>query len=262
MTNSAKATLPVAIPAATIVLYRENADGPAEHLMIERTVAMAFAAGALVFPGGRVEADDHAIATNPDLALHAPDEAADAAGRVAAIRETIEEVGVAVGVTPAPSPATITSWRAALKAGQPLLPLLQQAGVQLDLACIVPFARWNPRLFAHRLFDTRFYIALCPQDALAVHDTDEAAHHVWLSAAVALEADDAGRYRMIFPTRCNAERLAAHPRFADMLAHLAVTPMQVITPWIAVIDGAERICIPEDAGYPVTSALLEDLKKG
>ena len=246
----------IAIPAATIVLYRQTETGPAEHLMIERTAQMVFAAGALVFPGGRIEADDHAIAADPALAVNAPVDAEDAAGRVAAIRETIEEVGIAVGVVPAPLATTIAAWRAALKAHQPLRPLLIASGSQLDLADLVPFARWRPKLLAHRLFDTRFYVALCPDLADAAHDTDEAAQHVWLTAEAAIAADDAGHHSMLFPTRRNVERLALYPRFADVLAHVAVTKPQIITPWFDEIDGKPCLRIPEDAGYPVTSAAV------
>ena len=84
--------LPEPIPAATLVLMREREGGPPELLVTERTGQMAFAAGALVFPGGRIDADDH---------LTAETLGTDAA-KVAAIRETIEETGLAPGLTPAP----------------------------------------------------------------------------------------------------------------------------------------------------------------
>ena len=65
--------------------------------MIERTGPMAFAAGALVFPGGRIDKDDRSsaegIAAFPD-----------AAARIAAIRETIEETGIAPATAPQPAP--------------------------------------------------------------------------------------------------------------------------------------------------------------
>ena len=57
-----EADLPEPIPAATLVLMRERASGPPEVLVTERTGNMAFAAGALVFPGGRIDADDHCTA--------------------------------------------------------------------------------------------------------------------------------------------------------------------------------------------------------
>ena len=44
-----------AIPAATLVVFRERAGTTPELLMVERAKEMRFAAGALVFPGGRVD---------------------------------------------------------------------------------------------------------------------------------------------------------------------------------------------------------------
>ena len=83
--------LPPPIPAATLILMRPAPDGgPPEILMMERSETMAFAAGALVFPGGRIDDDDQDIAAALSLRP-------DAAARIAAIRETIEETGIAPG---------------------------------------------------------------------------------------------------------------------------------------------------------------------
>src|SRR5689334_3935018 len=96
------------IPAATLVLMRARAKGSPEVLVMERTGGMAFAAGALVFPGGRIDAADIEAAAG----LGVPD----AAARIAAIRETIEETGLAPGLAPAPSPALAAALRAGLTA--------------------------------------------------------------------------------------------------------------------------------------------------
>lgn len=85
---------PDAIPAATLVLLRDRQDGPPDLLMVERSAAMAFAAGALVFPGGRIDPGDHLLADTVQQE--------DATARIAAIRETIEEAGIAVGLSPLP----------------------------------------------------------------------------------------------------------------------------------------------------------------
>ena len=82
-----------AIPAATLIVVRERSDGPPELLMVERAGGMAFAAGAWVFPGGRIDEADREFARNTAL-----DPAA-----VAAIRETLEETAVAVGLRPDPT---------------------------------------------------------------------------------------------------------------------------------------------------------------
>ena len=48
-----------AIPAATLIVVRDRGGEKPELLMVERADGMAFAAGALVFPGGRIDAADH-----------------------------------------------------------------------------------------------------------------------------------------------------------------------------------------------------------
>ena len=84
-----------AIPAATLVVWRDAEAGP-EILVVERSARMAFAAGAIVFPGGRVDEGDRLLAAS----IGQPDEAA----RVTAIRETIEETGVIPAIIDRPEP--------------------------------------------------------------------------------------------------------------------------------------------------------------
>src|SRR4051794_37744065 len=81
-----------AIPAATLILVRETAGEGPQLLMVERAGGMAFAAGALVFPGGRIDAADRALAADAGIDP----------GAVAAIRETVEETAVPVGLSPLP----------------------------------------------------------------------------------------------------------------------------------------------------------------
>ena len=50
-----------AIPAATLIVVRERAGSAPELLMVERAGGMAFAAGALVFPGGRIDDADRQL---------------------------------------------------------------------------------------------------------------------------------------------------------------------------------------------------------
>ncbi|RZM08222.1 MAG: NUDIX domain-containing protein, partial [Sphingomonas sp.] len=103
--------MPAAIPAATLVIVRDTPAAGPELLMVERAKAMAFAGGALVFPGGRVDPGDHALAA----VLGTPDD--DTAARIAAIRETIEEAGLPVGLSPMPPPTAFETLRAALHDG-------------------------------------------------------------------------------------------------------------------------------------------------
>lgn len=259
MSETKMTDLPPAIPAATLILYDETQAGPPLHLMIERSAAMAFMPGALVFPGGRIEPGDRALAASYGaasfLAADVPEDANDAAGRVAAIRETLEEVGLAVGIRPLPDAATITAWRTALKDRGEFSALLGDT-YKLDLSVLVPFAHWLPKLPAPRRFETRFYLARRESEAMAAHDEDEAAKHVWISAAQALADGREGRHTLMFPTMANLERLAAHPGFERVQAHLAQTPVQLISPVLNVENGERVLRIPEGIGYPVTSIAL------
>lgn len=232
------------IPAATLIVMRERAGGAPELLMVERSAAMRFAGGALVFPGGRVDPGDRALA-----ALHEGDPD-DLAARIAAIRETIEEAGLAIGVN---GLADLAAARAALYVGTAVGEML--AGCELDLEALVPFARWlPPDDVSHRVFDTRFYLARLPEGAGApVVDGNENVRLFWATAREVLDAADAGRARIIFPTRRNLERLARFWTFTEAVADARTHPVEAITPWTEVRNGEEWLCIPEGLGYPVTS---------
>lgn len=250
--------LPPPIPAATLVLLRERDGGAPELLMMERSADMAFAAGALAFPGGRIDPGDHALGTRlrPDL------DPLDAAARVAAMRETIEESGLAPGVSPLPDEAAIARIRTALLAETPLSALLDEHGLTLDLDALVPFARWCPTFREARRFDTFFYLARAATGGPApTRNEAEAAQIHWASATQFLADIAAGEARAIFPTRRNLERLALFGTFDEAAADAAAHPVQCIMPHIEERAGIRWLCIPEDAGYPVTAELLETARR-
>jgi 8-oxo-dGTP pyrophosphatase MutT (NUDIX family) len=248
--------LPDAIPAATLVLMRERADGPPELLVTERTGQMAFAAGALVFPGGRIDADDHRSA-----GLLAPD-VADGAARIAAIRETIEETGIAPAVSPPPGPELAASLSEALHRDESFAGLLAAHGLALDAAALTPFARWCPNFRETRRFDTLFFLAEAPAGAGApVVSEREAVRAFWASATDILAEAGAGRAKIIFPTRRNLERLARFGSIAEARADAERHPVARITPWLEERDGSMHVCIPEGIGYPVTSEPLETARR-
>ena len=98
-------------PAATVVLWRESPDGP-QVLMGQRGEGAVFMPSKFVFPGGRVDDEDHAAARPgflaPDcarrLALMAPDDApAPDVLVAAALRELTEETGLNLAAMEHPS---------------------------------------------------------------------------------------------------------------------------------------------------------------
>ena len=81
---------PPAIPAATVVLLRD-APGGLETLMLRRNSKLAFAGGAWVFPGGRIDPEDY-----PGGEVTTDDPRVTEAARAAAVREAEEEAGLVV----------------------------------------------------------------------------------------------------------------------------------------------------------------------
>ena len=242
-----------AIPAATLILVREPAAGAPELLMVERAGGMAFAAGALVFPGGRIDQADRQLGQALGVDADA----------IAAIRETIEETAVPVGVSPVPDAEMARRLQDALVGDRPLAEVLVEAGLNLDPSALTPFARWVPKFHAVRRFDTLFYVARCPAGDWTPRVIEgECTGAFWLSAQKVLDRDARGEARLIFPTRRNLERLAQHSSFDQIRADAMEHPIEPVTPWVEERDGAKFITIPDNLGYPVTQERLDGLWRG
>jgi 8-oxo-dGTP pyrophosphatase MutT (NUDIX family) len=241
-----------AVPAATLILVRDCPDAP-ELLMVERAQGMAFAAGALVFPGGRIDEADRELGEAQGI-----DPAA-----VAAIRETIEETAVPVGLSPAPDAGVTRALQDSLIAEAPFAETLQTRGIDLDASTLTPFARWVPKFHAVRRFDTLFFVAKCPEGDWQPRTIEgECSGACWVTAAEVLERDRRGEARLIFPTRRNLERLALHDSFEEIRADALSHPIEPVTPWVEEREGERFITIPSHLGYPVTEERLEGLWRG
>ena len=248
------------IPAATVVIFRRApGGGPPEILMQVRSRSLAFAGGMAVFPGGRVDPSDYELARQADYA-----DVEEAAHQIAAIRETLEETGLALGLRGLIDAHSAAEARAILLEEKSLLPVLERMGWRIALHDLVPFARWfpkNERLT--RIFDTRFYIADLGTGAVDIAvDAQENTRLFWTSAQGALAAADQGEIEVIFPTRRNLERLAQFADFDRAREHAQTTPLPTIVPWIEERAEGRSLCIPDNCGYPVTSVPLDEAKRG
>jgi 8-oxo-dGTP pyrophosphatase MutT (NUDIX family) len=199
--------------AASLILLHDRPGRAPDILFVQRGASLSFAAGAYVFPGGRVDPEDVAASAGSSLP--------DGAARIAALRETREETGIVAAVDP---------------------------------AHLIPFARWLPNHEAvTRRFDTRFYLASTRDRSAPVADGTETSHAFWATAAELLDRCRAGDGRAIFPTRRLLERLARFGSYAEACAEAARLPDRIISPWVEQRDGEAWLCIPDDAGYPVTA---------
>ncbi|WP_353216518.1 NUDIX hydrolase [Sandarakinorhabdus sp.] len=269
MTDAAK---PVSIAAATVILARAGPDGVPEILLVQRGEQLAFAGGALVFPGGRVDAGDIAIARNPQLASGFAELAdADAAARVACAREALEETGVLLTEGPVPDADALAAARHALASGPDadesagFAHMLAAMGHKVDAARFIPFARWEPpaAVAIVRRFDTRFYLADAGRSASAAIAPDgfEAKALRWTSAAQALADYADGRAAMVFPTWCNMHRLAQYFTMAALFDACAARPAPYVQPAFERIDGEDWLTISEGLDYPITRDRLANQRR-
>jgi 8-oxo-dGTP pyrophosphatase MutT (NUDIX family) len=259
MIHETSPTLPqgVLIPAATVVVFRQSGEGPPELLMVQRSRTMRFAGGAAVFPGGKVDPQDRELS-----AKLTPGENCElAAARIAAIRETLEETGLAIGLRQPVSASQAAAARAMLIARGALAPVLDAFGWELDPARLVHFAHWcAPR---QRAYDTHFFLSDVGSGAVELDaDNTECTGLFWVTAAQALAMADAGDISVIYPTRRNLERLALFGSFTDAVAHAARYPVQRICPAEIDRDGHTWVEIPDGLGYPVLRQSITQAERG
>jgi 8-oxo-dGTP pyrophosphatase MutT (NUDIX family) len=214
---------------------------------------MAFAAGALVFPGGHIDEADRELGRHLEVDSHA----------IAAIRETVEETAVPVAIFPTPDADGAIALQQSLIADEPFVTALAHCGCTLETGALTPFARWVPKFHAVRRFDTLFFIARAPPGDWHPRVVEgECAGAAWLAARAVLEREERGEARLIFPTRRTLERLAQHQSFeairADALAH-SIDP---ISPWVEERNGEQFITIPAHLGFPITQERLDGLWRG
>jgi 8-oxo-dGTP pyrophosphatase MutT (NUDIX family) len=225
-------------PAATVILVRDVAAG-FEIFMLRRTSAAAFAGGMYVFPGGRVDGDDHLHAYDPWRV--GPSEAQRPQQRalgdewrgywIAGIRESFEEAGLLLAYDAqgnilaypdADSRARFHAYRDPLHAGElTLADICAREGLRLAVDRIHFLNRFVTPFGRPRRFDTRFFVAAAPPGQTGVHDAVETVDSVWISPAEALARHEAREFDLMRVTRMQLEMLADFASLDALMHHVS-----------------------------------------
>uniref|UniRef100_Q07KS8 NUDIX hydrolase n=1 Tax=Rhodopseudomonas palustris (strain BisA53) TaxID=316055 RepID=Q07KS8_RHOP5 len=247
-------------PASTILLLRDSAAAAEiEVFMMVRHYQIEFASGALVFPGGSVDAGDRDIIARTELYETAePHDSEILSFRIAAIRETFEESGILLArprgsndlIAAARAAEIETAHRTALCEGHAsFAEIVASNELVLALDLLVPYAHWITPVGLPKRFDTWFFLAKAPPEQLGRHDGKESTDSIWLSPREALAGGNSGRFTLPFPTTRNLVRLGKQSSAGAALDDARGRPVTTVMPVMSKDGGKRFLRIPADAGY-------------
>ncbi|MET9256930.1 NUDIX hydrolase [Streptomyces sp. NPDC003717] len=236
--------------AATVMLLKDTAAGPAVHMLRRRT-SMAFAGGAYAYPGGGVDPRDDARDigwAGPTRAWWARRLGVDESGAqaivCAAVRETYEEAGVLLAGPTAHSvigDTTGADWeadRVALVARElSFAEFLDRRGLVLRSDLLGAWARWITPAFEARRYDTWFFVAALPEGQRTRNASTEADRTVWITPGEAAAGYDRGELLMMPPTIATLRGLTACATPSDALAGAADRDLTPVLAEARLADG-------------------------
>jgi 8-oxo-dGTP pyrophosphatase MutT (NUDIX family) len=255
-------------PAATVVILRDGAEG-LEVFMVVRHQEIDFASGALVFPGGKVDAQDSHAAW-AELALYSAS-SPERAFVVAAVRETFEEAGLVLArrrgahalLDAQETHRLVEAYRAPLLRGEmTFLDIVRREELSLATDLMVPFAHWITPERVGKRFDTHFLLVAAPVEQLGAHDGAESVEGFWIAPRQALSDAEAGARTLVLPTQMNLLKLCAHASVAEAVAATRAGRIVTVTPRIERVEGGRKLHIPAEAGYGVTEVLVPAAARG
>jgi 8-oxo-dGTP pyrophosphatase MutT (NUDIX family) len=268
--------------AATVVLLRDG-EGKPEVFLLRRAGGAGFMANATVFPGGKVDAQDHEL--GPALSVehtasigHALD--SDIIGVLgnfgAAVRELCEEAGVVLartdtGAIVAPEVAAAVAAAVTGERDGHRVPAaafrraLHSHGLVADMSAVAPFAWWVTPHAEPVRFNTLFFCAVLPAGQSAAVDGVEGTEGQWVTAQAAIAIHNAGGRQMLPPpTLHTLLRIAALA--GDAAAVCAALAARSVGPMLMphfVAEGADGphgkdgpfIAMPDDPAHPDASPM-------
>lgn len=232
--------------------------------MVKRHEKMAFAAGALVFPGGKIDPSDddpqwmdHTRGWNDIPPEHR-------ALRIGALRELFEETGILLAArregTPGNGDIDVVRARAALCAGETtFLAIVREADITLNLAAMALFAHWITPESMPKRFDTFFFVAGVGSAQEAVSDGQETVDVEWIAPHEALRLGAAKQRTLAFPTRLNLKLLGDNECVDQALETTRARRIVTVRSRIEQRETGRVLTIAADAGYGVVEEPVSEL---
>lgn len=250
--------------AASVLVLREGSADSVEVFCVERHARSGFLGGAVVFPGGKVDASDAApgweqLSTAPPLRSE-PFETESAHARalaVAACRELFEEGAILPVSGDSLDAASALTMRAAVRNGAAFSEELAQRGLVLDIARLLPFGRWITPEAESRRFDARFYLLPLPSGQQGHHDDHETTRSFWGTPRQVLTRWMAGEIMLAPPTTRALEILEEAKTIEAAIALARTQSLLPICPVFVANEDAPFLALPGDPMHPVPERRID-----
>jgi 8-oxo-dGTP pyrophosphatase MutT (NUDIX family) len=256
-------------PASTVILLRE----PFKVFMVQRERNQDFLAGICVFPGGKMDAEDH----DEDLIEHAQgfdgsqardllnepelDEHTALGLFFAAIRELFEEAGILLAYKADGSFIEFSSdsirekfndYRTAIHEKElSLKDLARLEKLTYAVDTLLPYSHWITPDTVRKRFDTRFFIAKLPQGQKTDYDPVELMGYEWRTPDIILEQNHSAKIKLIPPTLKTIEELSLFKSIDDVISHVRSRPIYPILPQVHSENNSIVIKLPHDPEYSI-----------
>ena len=237
------------LPASTMILIDDRPD--LQVLMFLRNNSSGFVADHTIFPGGAIEEDDKNYIWD-DLVVGLTKEEAKTQLRtddarsfwIAAIRETIEEVGVLVGT----HEIELLEDRESIEDGsENFSDVISQREISLDLSDIEPISRWVTPMGGTRRYDTYFFVAQPFTSVTPQVDGKEAVEAFWIAPSEALKKWELGEMTMISPTLATLRQLESYENSDEVFTAL---DSKLFPENIRIVDESKALPLfPNDDNY-------------
>lgn len=257
--------------AATVILMRETPAGSVEVFLLKRHEASAFMGGNLVYPGGRVEPGDEDRAVLAYCRGRSPmppggattegaeDRKESLAYPICALRELFEEAGILLaydatgGLCTTDSPLhkdRFASYRRSIDEEEmTMAELAERESLFYAFDRLFYVDRWITPEARNIRFDTRFYLAFCPEGQQASSDQIETVEGLWMSPPEALEANLKGSIALSPPTLETLDVLSPFENKASVLGFMRDREPRTVLPILTKALDDPVILFPWDEEY-------------
>ncbi|MEI2775935.1 MAG: GNAT family N-acetyltransferase [Tetrasphaera sp.] len=180
---------PAPVPAVSVIPIRDGPSG-IEAFVQHRVATMDFAAGAVVFPGGRIDRIDRTAQLDVSADL-------------------LEEHAAAWAGTGAAALSGSAHGAARLLLATGVREVREEAAAVIDPAGLIPWDNWITPIDCPKRFDVYFFLAAVTPDRWGEwrHTTTEASDSRWEPLAGVAAAAEAGEVLLLPPTRTIIDEL-------------------------------------------------------